>query len=189
MATHSCNPTAVFRFSSSPPPPLRTFSHATTYLPGCSPRTISSIQRSSSKTNNLLFRRNLLRFRSDGRRSFLTGKSVISCGVTVIKESEFSEKVLMSDLPVLVEFVADWCGPCRLITPVIDWASQEYKERLKIVKIDHDSNPRLIEEYKVYGLPALILFKNGQEVPESRREGAMTKVKLKEYLESLLESM
>lgn len=63
---------------------------------------------------------------------------------------------------------------------------QEYDGRLKIVKIDHDTNPELIEEYKVYGLPALILFKNGQEVPGSRREGAMTKDKFKQYLEPLL---
>ena len=65
---------------------------------------------------------------------------------------------------------------------------QEYEGRLKIVKIDHDANPQLIEEYKVYGLPALILFKNGQEVPGSRREGAITKDKFKEYLEPLLET-
>ena len=66
---------------------------------------------------------------------------------------------------------------------------QEYEDRLTVVKIDHDANPRLIEEYKVYGLPTLILFKNGQEVPESRREGAITKVKLKEYVDALLESI
>lgn len=66
---------------------------------------------------------------------------------------------------------------------------QEYQEQLSVVKIDHDSNPRLIEEYKVYGLPALILFKNGKEVPESRREGAITKAKLKAYLDALLESV
>lgn len=65
---------------------------------------------------------------------------------------------------------------------------QEYEGRLKVVKIDHDANPKLIEEYKVYGLPTLIVFKNGQELPESRREGAITKVKLKEYLDALLKS-
>ncbi|RDX79774.1 Thioredoxin X, chloroplastic, partial [Mucuna pruriens] len=67
--------------------------------------------------------------------------------------------------------------------------SLEYEDRLTVVKVDHDANPRLISEYKVYGLPTLILFKNGQEVPESRREGAITKVKLKEYLDALLESI
>ncbi|KAG0461912.1 hypothetical protein HPP92_020388 [Vanilla planifolia] len=119
----------------------------------------------------------------------VSGRTSFCCGaVTMIGQSEFAGEVLGSDRPVLVEFVAEWCGPCRLITPVIEWASQEYSGRLKIVKIDHDANPQLIEEYKVYGLPTLILFKNGQEVPVSRREGAITKIKLKEYLESLLGS-
>lgn len=66
---------------------------------------------------------------------------------------------------------------------------QEYKDKLTVVKIDHDVNPRLIDKYKVYGLPTLILFKNGEEVAESRREGAITKVKLKEYVDALLESI
>lgn len=67
--------------------------------------------------------------------------------------------------------------------------NQEYKDKLTVVKIDHDANPRLIDKYKVYGLPTLILFKNGEEVAESRREGAITKVKLKEYVDALLESI
>lgn len=66
---------------------------------------------------------------------------------------------------------------------------QEYEEQILVVKIDHDANPQLIGEYKVYGLPALILFKNGKEIPESRREGAITKAKIKEYLDSFLESV
>ena len=65
---------------------------------------------------------------------------------------------------------------------------QEYKDKLKIIKIDHDANPQLIVEYKVYGLPCLILFKDGKAVPGSFREGAVTKAKLKEYLDSLLGS-
>ncbi|XP_020570778.1 thioredoxin X, chloroplastic [Phalaenopsis equestris] len=116
-------------------------------------------------------------------------KRSVRCGsVRTIVQSEFAGEVLGSDIPVLVDFVADWCGPCRLISPIIEWASQEYNGRLKVFKIDHDANPKLIEEYKVYGLPTLILFKNGEEVPESRREGAITKIKLKEYLDSLLSS-
>ncbi|XP_059633344.1 thioredoxin X, chloroplastic-like [Cornus florida] len=123
------------------------------------------------------------------RRSSALRKSAITCGVTEINESQFSDTVLRSDRPVLVEFVANWCGPCRLISPAVEWLAQEYKEKLIVVKIDHDSNPQLIEKYKVYGLPTLILFKNGQEVPESRREGAITKVKLKEYVDTVLESV
>ncbi|KAL5216034.1 hypothetical protein ABZP36_007435 [Zizania latifolia] len=90
----------------------------------------------------------------------------VRCGAAVkfIGQSEFDAEVLQSELPVLVDFVADWCGPCRLIAPFVDWASEEYEGRLKIVKIDHDANPQLIAEYKVYGLPTLILFKNGKEL-------------------------
>lgn len=66
---------------------------------------------------------------------------------------------------------------------------QEYEEKLLVVKIDHDANPKLIEEYKVYGLPALIMFKDGEEIPESRREGAITKAKLKDYIDALLQSV
>ncbi|MED6179809.1 hypothetical protein PIB30_004454 [Stylosanthes scabra] len=115
----------------------------------------------------------------------------VTCGaaITEINEIQFSDTVLKSTRPVLVEFVATWCGPCRLISPAMESLAQEYEDRLRVVKIDHDANPRLIEEYKVYGLPTLILFKNGKEVPESRREGAITKVKLKEYVDALLESI
>ncbi|CAL5029329.1 unnamed protein product [Urochloa decumbens] len=109
-----------------------------------------------------------------------------AAAVKFIAQSEFAAEVLESELPVLVDFVADWCGPCRLIAPVVDWASQEYEGKLKIVKIDHDANPELIKEYGIYGLPTLILFKNGQEVPDSRKEGAITKDKFKQYLEPLL---
>ncbi|KAL6333034.1 hypothetical protein AAG906_020054 [Vitis piasezkii] len=125
-------------------------------------------------------RKRKLRFRCSPVR-----RAAVTCGgVTEIKESQFSDVVLKADGPVLVEFVATWCGPCRSFENI-----QEYGDRLTVVKIDHDANLRLIEEYKVYGLPTLILFKNGQEVPESRREGAITKGKLKEYVDALLESI
>ncbi|CAJ2630959.1 thioredoxin X, chloroplastic [Trifolium pratense] len=121
--------------------------------------------------------------------SSAVSKFTVTCGITEINESQFKETVLKSERPVLVEFVATWCGPCRLITPAMESLAQEYADRLTVVKIDHDANPQLIEEYKVYGLPHLILFKDGKEVPKSRREGAITKVKLKEHVDALLESI
>lgn len=75
------------------------------------------------------------------------------------------------------------CWPALTIE---SFMKQEYEGRLKIVKIDHDANPEIIQKYKVYGLPALILFKNGEEVPGSRREGAINKIKFKDYIEPLL---
>ncbi|KAJ3677284.1 hypothetical protein LUZ60_003008 [Juncus effusus] len=124
------------------------------------------------------------------QKSCSAGRLNVRCGAAkFIVQSDFGREVLESDVPVLVDFVAGWCGPCKLIAPTIDWASKEYEGRIKVVKIDHDENPQVIEEYKVYGLPTLILFKDGKEVPESRREGAITKAKLKEYLDSLLDSL
>ncbi|GAB2233591.1 hypothetical protein Droror1_Dr00002817 [Drosera rotundifolia] len=158
---------------SGPPPRLRFRSHSASS---------SSLGRNPSLLLSVV----------GGRRGSVAPKvgsrCVVRCGVREIRESEFSETVLKSDRPVLVEFVADWCGPCRLVAPAVEAVAQEYGDRLTVAKIDHDSNPKLIEEYKVYGLPALILFKDGKEVPESRREGAITKAKLKEYVESLLNS-
>uniref|UniRef100_A0ACD5Z026 Uncharacterized protein n=1 Tax=Avena sativa TaxID=4498 RepID=A0ACD5Z026_AVESA len=121
-----------------------------------------------------------------GRLALARARVRCRAAVKLIEEGEFEAEVLQSELPVLVDFVADWCGPCRLVSPVVDWASEEYEGRLKIVKIDHDANPQIIQRYKVYGLPALILFKDGQEVPGSRREGAINKTKFKDYIEPLL---
>ncbi|KAF4360223.1 hypothetical protein CsatB_026607 [Cannabis sativa] len=179
MDTHTLvSSTSSIILSKPPVFPFRTSSQA--YHPS-----LSSLASSSSKTLNLFFSPSASRF-----SPVLRKKLSVTCGAGIqeIDQTQFPELVLKSDRPVLVEFVANWCGPCRLISPVIEWVAQEYKDRLTVVKIDHDANPKLIEEYKVYGLPALILFNNGKEVPESRREGAITKVKLKEYLDPLLES-
>ncbi|XP_039134540.1 thioredoxin X, chloroplastic-like [Dioscorea cayenensis subsp. rotundata] len=176
MATSLCNPSSSpFPFSASSLPVARGRSLSRN---GSSVRFGSSIGHPSSALCSR-------RWAAPCRAS----RPTLRCAaVSTIGQSDFVAEVLESDVPVLVEFVADWCGPCRVMVPVIDWVSQEYTDKLKVVKIDHDANSQLIEEYKVYGLPALILFKDGKEVAGSRREGAMTKVKLKEYLDSLLES-
>ncbi|CAK8574232.1 unnamed protein product [Lathyrus sativus] len=164
-------------------------------LPAVPVRTVSS---SISVSSSLLFPRSRLfssrhRLYSEKRRFSNSPSAVpkftVSCGITEIDESQFEETVLKSDRPVLVEFVATWCGPCRLITPAMEALAKEYEDRLTVVKIDHDANPQLIKEYKVYGLPTLILFRNGQVVPESRKEGAITKAKLKDHVDILLESI
>eukprot|EP00877_Chromochloris_zofingiensis_P000245 jgi/Chrzof1/10220/Cz04g33030.t1 len=96
----------------------------------------------------------------------------------------FEEEVLKADVPVLVDFWAPWCGPCRLMHPLMTWAEKEHNGALKVVKIEHGPNPDLIEKYKVYGLPTLIVFKDGEIVPGSHREGAVGKAQLAEYLKT-----
>eukprot|EP00899_Mesostigma_viride_P013893 jgi/Mesvir1/22504/Mv18535-RA.1 len=107
-------------------------------------------------------------------------------GVKDISEAEFEDEVLKSDLPVLVDFWATWCGPCKLIAPLMGWVANEYAGKLKVVKVETDPNPSLVEKYKVYGLPTLIVFHKGAPVPGSHSEGAITKDKLKKFVEKSL---
>ncbi|XP_047179712.1 thioredoxin X, chloroplastic [Vigna umbellata] len=169
---------------SLPPVPVRSVSASasTSYsVPVSSSWSVAARQRLWSLRTRPRFR----------NHSSAVPQLTVTCGAGVaeINESQFKETVLEANRPVLVEFVATWCGPCRLISPAMESLAKEYEDRLIVVKIDHDANPRLIEEYKVYGLPTLILFKNGEEVPESRREGAITKSKLKVYVDDLLKSI
>lgn len=84
--------------------------------------------------------------------------------VSDISDSEFEEQVLKSNLPVLVDFWAPWCGPCKMLTPIVESVSEDFKERLKIVKINIDNNPDVAAKYGIRGIPTLLLFKEGSNV-------------------------
>jgi thioredoxin 1 len=88
-----------------------------------------------------------------------------------------------------VDFWASWCGPCKLVAPSMDKIEQKYSGQVKVVKIETDENPKLVEMYKVYGLPTLILFIDGKEVPGSRHEGAISFAKVESLLKSLLPTL
>ncbi len=79
-----------------------------------------------------------------------------------VSDSSFDSEVLKSDLPVLIDFWAPWCGPCKAIAPVVEQLAQEYGDRLKVVKMNVDDNPRTPQRYGVRGIPNLILFQGGQ---------------------------
>ncbi|MBV8885237.1 MAG: thioredoxin [Chroococcidiopsidaceae cyanobacterium CP_BM_RX_35] len=104
--------------------------------------------------------------------------------VNVITDSEFDSEVLQAEQPVLVYFWASWCGPCQLMSPVMDWAANTYSDRLKVVKMEVDPNPGTVKQYQVAGVPALRLFQ-GTEVLESS-EGVIGKQKLGSLLENHL---
>jgi thioredoxin 1 len=83
-----------------------------------------------------------------------------------VTDATFAEEVLDSDVPVLVDFWADWCGPCRMIAPVLDQIATEQDGRIKIAKMDYDANPQTPQKYGVLGLPTLLLLKNGEVVEQ-----------------------
>ncbi len=104
--------------------------------------------------------------------------------VTVINDAQFESEVLQAKLPVLVYLWAAWCGPCRLVSPSIDWIANNYSDRLKVVKMEVDPNPETVKTYKVEGVPAIRLFK-GDAVVYSL-EGAIAKDKLITILDNNL---
>jgi thioredoxin 1 len=93
-----------------------------------------------------------------------------------ISDASFESEVVMADKPVLVDFWAEWCGPCRMIAPLLENIADEYANSLKITKLDVDANPRTMMQFGVQSIPTLILFKNGQ--PVERLIGYMPKERL-----------
>ena len=104
--------------------------------------------------------------------------------VLEIADPQFSDEVLNSDRPVLVYFWASWCGPCRLVSPSINWIAEQYSDRLKVIKLEIDPNPDAVAQCKVEGVPALRLFKNNEIV--YTHEGAIGKQQLQTMLDSHL---
>jgi thioredoxin 1 len=82
--------------------------------------------------------------------------------VQYVTEADFKNEVLNADQPVLVDFTAVWCQPCRMVDPIVKQLAQEWDGRVKVVKLDADQNPNIMMQYGVLGIPTLMLFKDGQ---------------------------
>jgi thioredoxin 1 len=101
-----------------------------------------------------------------------------------VSDSTFDAEVLNSDIPVLVDFWAEWCGPCKMIAPVLDEIADEYAGKLKICKVDVDSNPDIPPKFGIRGIPTLIVFKGGNV--EATKVGALSKTQLSEFVKELV---
>jgi thioredoxin 1 len=108
----------------------------------------------------------------------------MSSNILTISDTSFDNDVLKSDTPVLVDFWAEWCGPCKMIAPVLDEVATEYNDKIKIAKLNIDNNAGTPAKYGVRGIPTLILFKNGQV--HATKVGALTKSQLTAFLDSHL---
>ena len=101
-----------------------------------------------------------------------------------VTHTTFSSEVLESDVPVLVDFWAEWCAPCRILAPTLDELAADYADRLTVAKLNVDNNEQLAQEFGVMSIPTLILFKNGE--PVLRQVGLVPKEQLKSQIDEYL---
>jgi len=104
--------------------------------------------------------------------------------VETATDQNWDEKIMKSSKPVLVDFWAEWCGPCRMVGPLVEEIAGEYEERLDVYKLDVDSNTGTAQNYNIRSIPSLIIFKNGKVAEQ--KIGALPKAKLKEFVEKHL---
>jgi thioredoxin len=101
-----------------------------------------------------------------------------------VSDGNFESEVLGSSAPVLVDYWAEWCGPCRMIAPLLDESAEKYAGRLQVAKLNIDQNPQMPSKYHVRGIPTLMLFKDGQVV--ATQVGAVSKAQLSAFIDKHL---
>ena len=102
--------------------------------------------------------------------------------ITHTSDGSFEADVLQNDKPVLLDFWAEWCGPCKMIAPLLDEAATEYADKLAVMKLNVDENPSTAQKFGVRSIPTLMLFKDG--AVQAQKQGAMSKLQLTEFLDT-----
>ena len=105
----------------------------------------------------------------------------MSDNIVHVTDASFETEVLGADVPVLVDFWAEWCGPCKMIAPVLDEIANDYAGKLKVCKIDVDANTETAPKFGIRGIPTLMIFKGGNA--EATKVGALSKTQLTEFIE------
>lgn len=108
----------------------------------------------------------------------------MSDAIVHVSDDSFDTDVLQASGPVLVDYWAAWCGPCKMIAPVLDELAKEYGDNVKICKMDVDANKETPAKFNIRGIPTLMIFKNGNA--EGTKVGALTKAQLKEFIDANL---
>jgi thioredoxin 1 len=111
-------------------------------------------------------------------------KNSVSDKIVHVTDDDFENEVLQSNAPVLVDYWAEWCGPCKMIAPVLDEIADEYDGRIKVAKLNIDDNPNTPPRYGIRGIPTLMLFKDGEV--EATKVGAVSKSQLTAFIDSNL---
>ena len=101
-----------------------------------------------------------------------------------LSDDTFQKEVIDSNIPVLVDYWAEWCGPCKMIAPILDDLVSEYDGKLKIVKLNIDENPQTPSKFGIRGIPTLMIFKDGN--PEATKVGALSKSQLTAFIDSTI---